>query len=60
MRTFEVDNRIQRHDRGWTVADFEREIPRMFGAAAKRSDPPPKEWADEYHARGTASTAPAS
>ena len=60
VRTFEVDNRIQRHDRGWTVADFETEIPRMFGAAARRADPPPKEWSDQYHERGTASTTPAS
>jgi len=60
VQTFEVDNRIQRHDRGWTVADFETEIPRMFGAAAKRADPPPKEWSDQYHERGTASTAPAN
>jgi NAD(P)-dependent dehydrogenase (short-subunit alcohol dehydrogenase family) len=60
VRTFEVDNKIQRDDRGWTVADFETEIPRMFGAAARRADPPPKEWSDQYHARGTASTAPAN
>jgi Enoyl-(Acyl carrier protein) reductase len=60
VQTFEVDQRIQRHDRGWTVADFATEIPRMFGAAAKRADPPPKEWSDQYHARGTASTAPAN
>jgi len=58
VQTFEVDNRIQRHDRGWTVADFDTEIPRMFGAAARRADPPPKEWSDQYHARGAASTAP--
>jgi len=60
VRTFEVDNKIQRDDRGWTVADFETEIPRMFGAAARRADPPPKEWSDQYHARGTASTTPVS
>ena len=60
VQTFEVDNRIQRHDRGWTVTDFETEVPRMFGAAAKRADPPPKEWSDQYHARGTASTTPAN
>jgi NAD(P)-dependent dehydrogenase (short-subunit alcohol dehydrogenase family) len=58
VQTFEVDNKIQRDDRGWTVADLETEIPRMFGAAARRADPPPKEWSDQYHARGTASTAP--
>jgi NAD(P)-dependent dehydrogenase (short-subunit alcohol dehydrogenase family) len=58
IRTFEVRDRIQRHDRGWTVDDYESEIPRMFGAAPRRNEPPPKEWSDQYHARGTASTAP--
>jgi NAD(P)-dependent dehydrogenase (short-subunit alcohol dehydrogenase family) len=60
VQTFTVDNRIQRSDRGWTVADFVTEIPRMFGAAARRADPPPKEWSDQYHERGAASTAPPS
>ena len=27
----------------------------MFGAGAKRSDPPPKEWQDQYRAKGAAS-----
>jgi NAD(P)-dependent dehydrogenase (short-subunit alcohol dehydrogenase family) len=59
IQTFEVDHLVERADRGWTASDLAGELPRMFGAGAKRSDPPPKEWQDEYRTKGAASTAPA-
>jgi NAD(P)-dependent dehydrogenase (short-subunit alcohol dehydrogenase family) len=31
-------------DRGFTADDYRNEIPRLFGAAAKRADPPPSDW----------------
>jgi NAD(P)-dependent dehydrogenase (short-subunit alcohol dehydrogenase family) len=31
-------------DRGFTADDYRHEIPRLFGAAAKRADPPPPDW----------------
>jgi NAD(P)-dependent dehydrogenase (short-subunit alcohol dehydrogenase family) len=58
VKTYEVDRVIVREDRGWTAEDFASELPRMFDAGAKRSDPPPKDWSKEYHAKGNASTAP--
>ena len=58
VRTFAVDAAIERHDRGWTAPDLAHEIPRLFGAAAKRADPPPATWREQYHARGAASTSP--
>lgn len=58
VRTFEVDRVAAREDRGWTADDLAHEIPRLFGAGAQRSDPPPKEWQDQYHAKGAASTTP--
>ena len=60
VRTFEVRESLERHDRGWTATDLAHEIPRLFGAAAKRADPPPASWREEYHARDGASTAPTS
>jgi NAD(P)-dependent dehydrogenase (short-subunit alcohol dehydrogenase family) len=56
IRTFEVDHTATREDRGWTAADLATELPRMFGAGARRADPPPKEWRDRYHAKGSPST----
>jgi NAD(P)-dependent dehydrogenase (short-subunit alcohol dehydrogenase family) len=58
VRTFEVDRVAARDDRGWTADDLAQELPRLFGAGARRSDPPPKEWQDQYHAKGAASTTP--
>lgn len=58
VRTFAVDHTVERDDRGWTAGDLVQEVPRMFGAGARRSDPPPKEWQDQYHAKGAASTSP--
>jgi NAD(P)-dependent dehydrogenase (short-subunit alcohol dehydrogenase family) len=56
IRTFEVDHTATREDRAWTAADLATELPRMFGAGARRADPPPKEWSDRYHAKGSPST----
>jgi hypothetical protein len=58
VRTFEVDRMIERGDHGWTAADLAGELPRMFGAGARRPDPPPKDWQDAYRAKGAASTTP--
>lgn len=58
IRTFEIRDRLQRHDRGWTVADLRGEVPRLFGAGPHRADPPPKEWQQQYRERGKAATAP--
>jgi NAD(P)-dependent dehydrogenase (short-subunit alcohol dehydrogenase family) len=60
VRSWEVDTQIERHDHGWTAGDLAQEIPRMFGAGTKRSDPPPKEWQDRYRERGSSATAPAN
>ncbi len=42
--TWSVVETAQRADRAFTADDFTAEIPRLFGAAAKRSDPPPPDW----------------
>jgi hypothetical protein len=44
IATWSVDRTIERLDHGWTAAELAAEMPRMFGAGAKRSDPPPKDW----------------
>jgi NAD(P)-dependent dehydrogenase (short-subunit alcohol dehydrogenase family) len=48
VRTWEVDTQAERHDRGFTASELATEIPRLFGAGAKRADPPPKEWQEQY------------
>ncbi|MEX2254854.1 MAG: SDR family NAD(P)-dependent oxidoreductase [Acidimicrobiia bacterium] len=58
VRTFAVDHTIERADRGWTADDLAGELPRMFGAGARRADPPPKEWQDAYRAKRAPSTTP--
>lgn len=58
VRTFEVREQLERHDHGWTAVELAAEVPRLFGAGAKRSDPPPPDWRDRYHERGTAATSP--
>ena len=42
--TWSVRATAQRADRGFTADDYHAEIPRIFGAAARRADPPPAEW----------------
>lgn len=58
VRTWEVDSQAERHDRGWTAGELAAEIPRLFGAGAKRSDPPPKDWQEQYRDAGRSATAP--
>jgi len=42
--TLSVRDRVHATDRGFTADDYRHEIPRLFGAAAKRPDPPPPGW----------------
>ena len=58
IQTFVVDRTAERADAGWTAAELAGELPRMFGAGARAPDPPPKEWQDQYRAKGAASTTP--
>jgi NAD(P)-dependent dehydrogenase (short-subunit alcohol dehydrogenase family) len=58
VRTWEVDSQTERHDRGWTAGELAGEVPRLFGAGAKRSDPPPKDWQEQYRDAGRSATAP--
>jgi NAD(P)-dependent dehydrogenase (short-subunit alcohol dehydrogenase family) len=51
VRAWEVDTQAERHDRGWTAGELAAEVPRLFGAGAKRSDPPPREWQEQYRKR---------
>jgi NAD(P)-dependent dehydrogenase (short-subunit alcohol dehydrogenase family) len=44
IETWSVRATAQREGRGFTADDHRREIPRLFGAGAKRADPPPPEW----------------
>lgn len=57
IQTFTVDRVAERSDAGWTAADLAGELPRLFGAGPRAADLPPKEWQDQYHAKGGASTA---
>jgi NAD(P)-dependent dehydrogenase (short-subunit alcohol dehydrogenase family) len=51
VRAWEIDTQAERHDRGWTAGELAAEVPRLFGAGAKRSDPPPREWQEQYRKR---------
>jgi NAD(P)-dependent dehydrogenase (short-subunit alcohol dehydrogenase family) len=42
--TWSVRDDTRAGDRGFTADDYRHEIPRLFGAAAKRADPPPSGW----------------
>jgi NAD(P)-dependent dehydrogenase (short-subunit alcohol dehydrogenase family) len=42
--TWSVRDRARVDDRGFTADDYRHEIPRLFGAAAKRADLPPPGW----------------
>lgn len=56
-----VERTFNRPDRGWTAPELAGEVPRSFGAGAKRSDPPPAEWREEYaQRRGAVSPADTS
>lgn len=49
VQTFVPAATLERADRGFTVSDLQAELPRLFGAGPRRSDPPPTEWSDRYH-----------
>ena len=58
---WQVARTVERTDRGFTAADLAAELPRLFGAGAKRGDPPPAQWSAQYaerKARGQGSTTP--
>jgi NAD(P)-dependent dehydrogenase (short-subunit alcohol dehydrogenase family) len=42
--SWSVRDQAHSPDRGFTADDYRAEISRLFGAAAKRADPPPPEW----------------
>jgi NAD(P)-dependent dehydrogenase (short-subunit alcohol dehydrogenase family) len=44
IETWSVRATAQREGEGFTADDHRREMPRLFGAGAKRADPPPPEW----------------
>jgi NAD(P)-dependent dehydrogenase (short-subunit alcohol dehydrogenase family) len=46
--SWRVERTMTRTDRGWTAPELAGELPRAFGAGAKRSDPPPPEWSEQY------------
>jgi NAD(P)-dependent dehydrogenase (short-subunit alcohol dehydrogenase family) len=48
--SWRVERTVTRDGRGWTAPELASELPRAFGAGPKRSDPPPKQWSDQYHA----------
>ena len=48
---WQVARTLERSDRPYTAADLGAELPRLFGAGTRRSDPPPKQWRDEYTQR---------
>jgi NAD(P)-dependent dehydrogenase (short-subunit alcohol dehydrogenase family) len=44
IQTWSVRDTARADGRGFTADDCRQEIPRLFGATAKRADPPPPEW----------------
>jgi NAD(P)-dependent dehydrogenase (short-subunit alcohol dehydrogenase family) len=44
VETWSVRDTARATDRGFTADDYRREMPRLFGAGAKRADPPPPGW----------------
>jgi NAD(P)-dependent dehydrogenase (short-subunit alcohol dehydrogenase family) len=44
VTTWNVDKTLNRSDRALAADDFVSEVPRLFGAAAKRADLPPADW----------------
>jgi NAD(P)-dependent dehydrogenase (short-subunit alcohol dehydrogenase family) len=51
VRAWEVGGTFERHDQGWSADELATEVPRLFGAGTKRSDPPPPEWQEQYRRR---------
>jgi NAD(P)-dependent dehydrogenase (short-subunit alcohol dehydrogenase family) len=51
--SWRVERTVTRDGRGWTAPELSGELPRAFGAGAKRSDPPPDEWREQYSQRGS-------
>jgi NAD(P)-dependent dehydrogenase (short-subunit alcohol dehydrogenase family) len=51
VRAWEVGGTFERHDHGWSADELATEVPRLFGAGTKRSDPPPPEWQEQYRRR---------
>jgi NAD(P)-dependent dehydrogenase (short-subunit alcohol dehydrogenase family) len=52
--SWRVDHTVTRTDRGWTAPELAGEMPRAFGAGAKRADPPPTQWREQYAERRNA------
>jgi NAD(P)-dependent dehydrogenase (short-subunit alcohol dehydrogenase family) len=63
-QTFQIRGAVVEHVTGWQIArtwqqpdtpftatDLAAALPRLFGAGSKRSDPPPKDWREQYAAR---------
>lgn len=48
---WQIARTLERGDRPYSAADLASELPRLFGAGSRRSDPPPKQWRDEYKER---------
>jgi NAD(P)-dependent dehydrogenase (short-subunit alcohol dehydrogenase family) len=44
VSSWKVEQKVQRDGATFTAADYAQEMPRMFGASAKRADPPPPQW----------------
>jgi NAD(P)-dependent dehydrogenase (short-subunit alcohol dehydrogenase family) len=44
VSSWEVAQSLRRHDAGFTAGEYAQEVPRLFGAGARRPDPPPAEW----------------
>jgi NAD(P)-dependent dehydrogenase (short-subunit alcohol dehydrogenase family) len=44
VSSWEVAQSLRSHDAGFTASDYAQEIPRLFGAGARRPDPPPAAW----------------
>jgi NAD(P)-dependent dehydrogenase (short-subunit alcohol dehydrogenase family) len=44
VRTFAVDQRLQRSDRGYTLDELGGELTRLFGAGPRAADRPPPDW----------------
>jgi NAD(P)-dependent dehydrogenase (short-subunit alcohol dehydrogenase family) len=49
--SWRVERMVTSPDRGWTAPELVAEMPRVYGAGPKRSDPPPEEWREQYAAR---------